>query len=155
MAVRFVLQPKKNPMKGTIKKYAQIAPIVETKTIDDAVRYIEKISAMSSGDIRSVLDGLQDFLIVQLADGHSVRLGDLGSFRPTITSYGVEAGEEFVPEALIKKVNVRFTQSGKMLQMLDKRNVKFRLVEPNAAALDEEEEAEKATTRKKSATTPK
>ena len=132
MAVRFVLQPKKNPMKGTIKKYAQIAPIVETKTIDDAVRYIEKISAMSSGDIKSVLDGLQDYIILQLSDGHSVRLGDLGSFRITITSDGVDMDEtDFDPESLIKKVHVSFAESSKMLQEIKKDRLKFHLVEPN------------------------
>lgn len=132
MAVRYVLRLKKNPQKGTIKKYAQIAQIVETKTIDDAVRYIEKISAMSSGDIRSVLDGLQDFLIVQLADGHSVRLGDLGSFRITLTSKGIDPDEtDFDPESLIDKVHVRFAESGKMLREIKKDRLKFHLVEPN------------------------
>ena len=132
MAVRYVLRLKKNPQKGTIKKYAQIAPIVETKTIDDAVRYIEKISAMSSGDIKSVLDGLQDFLIVQLADGHSVRLGDLGSFRITLTSKGIDPDEtDFDPESLIDKVHVRFAESGKMLREIKKDRLKFHLVEPN------------------------
>ena len=132
MAVRYVLRLKKNPQKGTIKKYAQIAQLVETKTIDDAVRYIEKISAMSSGDIRSVLDGLQDFLIVQLADGHSVRLGDLGSFRITLTSKGIDPDEtDFDPESLIDKVHVRFAESGKMLREIKKDRLKFHLVEPN------------------------
>ena len=146
--------PKKDPQKGTIKTYAQIAP-VDYVDIDDVTKYLVDLSSLSEGEVASVLVLLQKYIIDVLASGRSIRLGDLGSFRPTITSYGVEAGEEFVPEALIKKVNVRFTQSGKMLQMLDKRNVKFRLVEPNAATLDEEEAAEKATTRKKSATTPK
>ena len=119
-------------MKGTIKKYAQIAPIVETKTIDDAVRYIEKISAMSSGDIKSVLDGLQDYIILQLSDGHSVRLGDLGSFRITITSDGVDMDEtDFDPESLIKKVHVRFAESSRMLRDIKKDRLKFHLVEPN------------------------
>ena len=124
--------PKKDPQKGTIKTYAQIAP-VNYVDIDDVTKYLVDLSSLSEGEVASVLVLLQKYIIDVLASGRSVRLGDLGSFRPTLTSYGVEAGEEFVPEALIKKVNVRFTQSGKMLQMLDKRNVKFRLVEPNTS----------------------
>ena len=124
--------PKKDPQKGTIKTYAQIAP-VDYVDIDDVTKYLVDLSSLSEGEVASVLVLLQKYIIDVLASGRSVRLGDLGSFRPTLTSYGVEAGEEFVPEALIKKVNVRFTQSGKMLQMLDKRNVKFRLVEPNTS----------------------
>ena len=154
MAIKYVLKPKKDPQRGTIKTYAQIAPI-DYVDIDEVTKYLVDISSLSEGEVASMLVLLQKYIIDVLASGRSVRLGDLGSFRPTISSYGVEAGEDFDPESLIKKVNVRFTQSGKMLQMLDKRNVKFRLVEPNAAALDEEEEAEKATTRKKPATTPK
>ena len=154
MAIKYILKPKKDPQRGTIKTYAQIAPI-DYVDIDEVTKYLVDISSLSEGEVASMLVLLQKYVIDVLASGRSVRLGDLGSFRPTISSRGVEAGEDFDPESLIKKVNVRFTQSGKMLQMLDKRNVKFRLVEPNAAALDEEEEAEKATTRKKSATTPK
>ena len=132
MAVRYVLRLKKNPQKGTIKKYAQIAQLVETKTIDDAVRYIEKISAMSSGDIKSVLDGLQDYIILQLSDGNTVRLGDLGSFRTTITSDGVDMDEtDFNPESLINGVHVRFSQSARMLREFKKDRLKFHLVEPN------------------------
>ena len=124
--------PKKDPQKGTIKTYAQIAP-VDYVDIDDVTKYLVDLSSLSEGEVASVLVLLQKYIIDVLASGRSVRLGDLGSFRPTISSSGVEAGEEFVPESLIKKVNVRFTQSGKMLQMLDKRNVKFRLVEPNTS----------------------
>ena len=132
MAIKYVLKLKKDPMKGTLKTYAQIAA-VDYVDIDDVTKYLVDLSSLSEGEVASVLVLLQKYIIDVLASGRSVRLGDLGSFRPTLTSYGVEAGEEFVPEALIKKVNVRFTQSGKMLQMLDKRNVKFRLVEPNTS----------------------
>ena len=133
MAIKYILKPKKDPMKGTIKTYAQIAPI-DYVDIDDVTKYLVDLSSLSEGEVASVLVLLQKYIIDVLASGRSVRLGDLGSFRPTIASRGVEAGEEFVPESLIKKVHVRFTQSSKMLQMLDLRNVKFRLVEPNTAA---------------------
>ena len=133
MAIKYILKPKKDPMKGTIKTYAQIAPI-DYVDIDDVTKYLVDLSSLSEGEVASVLVLLQKYIIDVLASGRSVRMGDLGSFRPTIASRGVEAGEEFVPESLIKKVHVRFTQSSKMLQMLDKRNVKFRIVEPNTAA---------------------
>ena len=132
MAIKYILKPKKDPMKGTIKTYAQIAPI-DYVDIDDVTKYLVDLSSLSEGEVASVLVLLQKYIIDVLASGRSVRLGDLGSFRPTIASRGVEAGEEFVPESLIKKVHVRFTQSSKMLQMLDLRNVKFRLVEPNTS----------------------
>ena len=126
------MKPKKDPQKGTIKTYAQIAP-VDYVDIDDVTKYLVDLSSLSEGEVASVLILLQKYVIDVLASGRSVRMGDLGSFRPTIASMGVESVEEVVPESLIKKVNVRFTPSGKMRQMLDTRNVKFRLVEPNTA----------------------
>ena len=139
MAIKFILKPKKDPQKGTIKTYAQIAPI-DYVDIDEVTKYLVDISSLSEGEVASMLVLLQKYIIDVLASGRSVRLGDLGSFRPTIASKGVEAGEEFEPESLIENVRVRFTQSSKMRQMLDKRNVKFRLVEPNSAAADEVKE---------------
>ena len=133
MAIKYVLKLKKDPMKGTLKTYAQIAP-VDYVDIDDVTKYLVDLSSLSEGEVASVLILLQKYVIDVLASGRSVRMGDLGSFRPTIASSGVEAGEEFEPETLIKSVRVRFTPSGKMRQMLDPRNVKFRLVEPNTAA---------------------
>ena len=139
MAIKFILKPKKDTQRGTIKTYAQIAPI-DYVDIDEVTKYLVDISSLSEGEVASVLVLLQKYIIDVLASGRSVRLGDLGSFRPTIASKGVEAGEEFEPESLIENVRVRFTQSSKMRQMLDKRNVKFRLVEPNSAAADEVKE---------------
>ena len=125
--------PKKDPQKGTIKTYAQIAQI-DYVDIDEVTKYLVDLSSLSEGEVASVLVLLQKYIIDVLASGRSVRLGDLGSFSPTIASRGAEAGEEFIPESLIENVRVRFTQSSKMRQMLDKRNVKFRLVEPNPTA---------------------
>ena len=133
MAIKYILKPKKDPQKGTIKTYAQIAQI-DHVDIDEVTKYLVDLSSLSEGEVASVLVLLQKYIIDVLASGRSVRLGDLGSFRPTIASRGAEAGEEFIPESLIENVRVRFTQSSKMRQMLDKRNVKFRLVEPNPTA---------------------
>ncbi|MCI7645820.1 MAG: hypothetical protein MSS47_05845, partial [Bacteroidales bacterium] len=49
-----------------------------------------------------------------LSDGHSVRLGDLGSFRPTLSAYTFDSPEE-VTAAGIKHVRTRFTPGTRLV----------------------------------------
>ncbi len=110
--INYIAQAKKNPQTKTLSYYAQIAPVTPLK-LDDIVRRIEKTCTVSSADIKAVLDALQHEVIESLRAGNSVRLGDLGSFRATLSSSGVEAPEK-VSAALIKSVRVRFTPGAKM-----------------------------------------
>lgn len=110
--INYIAQAKKNPQTRTLSYYAQIAPVTPLK-LDDIVRRIEKTSTVSSSDIKAVLDALQHEVIEALRAGNSVRLGDLGSFRATLSSSGVEAPEN-VSASLIKSVRVRFTPGAKM-----------------------------------------
>lgn len=110
--INYIAQAKKNPQTKTLSYYAQIAPVTPLK-LDDIVRRIEKTSTVSSSDIKAVLDALQHEVIEALRAGNSVRLGDLGSFRATLSSSGVEAPEN-VSASLIKSVRVRFTPGAKM-----------------------------------------
>ena len=110
--INYIAQAKKNPQTKTLSYYAQIAPVTPLK-LDDIVRRIEKTSTVSSADIKAVLDALQHEIVESLRAGNSVRLGDLGSFRATLSSSGVEAPEN-VSASLIKSVRVRFTPGAKM-----------------------------------------
>ena len=110
--INYIAQAKKNPQTKVLSYYAQIAPVTPLK-LDDIVRRIEKTSTVSSADIKAVLDALQHEVIESLRAGNSVRLGDLGSFRATLSSSGVEAPEK-VSAALIKSVRVRFTPGARM-----------------------------------------
>ena len=110
--INYIAQAKKNPQTKVLSYYAQIAPVTPLK-LDDIVRRIEKTSTVSSSDIKAVLDALQHEVIEALRAGNSVRLGDLGSFRATLSSSGVETPEN-VSASLIKSVRVRFTPGAKM-----------------------------------------
>ena len=110
--INYIAQAKKNPQTKTLSYYAQIAPVTPLK-LDDIVRRIEKTCTVSSADIKAVLDALQHEIVESLRAGNSVRLGDLGSFRATLSSSGVEAPEN-VSASLIKSVRVRFTPGAKM-----------------------------------------
>ena len=125
--IKFIIRAKKNPLKrDQVKFYPQMAPGVPVM-LRTIVGRIEKRSGVSSASVKAVLDALQYEILQTLADGNSVRLGDLGSFRLTMHGEGVTTAKEAKEKGanLIKRVNVRFTKSSTMRMALDKRNLIF------------------------------
>ena len=112
--IKYKVVERENPVTRVKTYFAQVAP-VEPVTLEQVVKRIEKSSTVSSADIKAVLDALQFEVIQSLQDGKSVRLGDLGSFRPTISSRSAESAETFLPSN-IKRVRVQFSPSGTMLE---------------------------------------
>lgn len=110
--LKFNVVPRKNPIDKSIKYYAQLAPVTPVNLAKIA-QLIEKRCSVSSSDVKAVLDALEFEIISALQDGKSVRLGDLGSFRPTISSKGTDTPEDFTAD-LIHRVNVRFYPSKTM-----------------------------------------
>lgn len=105
-----------NPVTKEVKYYMAIDDVTHIN-LKEVARRIEKISTVSSADIKGTLDALQYVVQEALLSGQSVRLGDLGSFRPTITSNGVLEMKD-VDTTLIKGVRVRYTPSGALRQAL-------------------------------------
>jgi predicted histone-like DNA-binding protein len=71
-----------------------------------------KEAEMAISQLKKVVIGL-------LLEGHTVQLGELGSFRLTITSEGSKTEQE-VTANKIKKVNVRFTASEELRTAMGK-----------------------------------
>lgn len=117
--------------------YAQVAR-VRPLTLDKIAELIEKRSTVASADIKAVLDALQFEILNALEEGFSVRLGDVGSFRATLTSRSAATEEEFLPSN-IKGIRVRFTPSAKLNEELtpDKVSV-VRMAEAPDPGADEE-----------------
>lgn len=136
--IKYVIQGKKNPLKKTeIKYYPQMAPSTPM-TLAQIVKRVEKRSTVSSADVKAVLDALQYEVIEALENGNSVRLGDLGSFRLTMKSQGVETVAEAKKKGaqLIKKVNVQFTKSTTMRDTLTPQLLYFSIQEDIINASD-------------------
>lgn len=129
--IPYKVQAKKNPKTDRTAWYAQMAD-TQPMTLDEVNDLIEKRSTTSSADVKAVLDSLQFEVFQALRNGKTVRLGDLGSFRPTITSDGAPDRESVTAE-LIRRVRVRFTPSSRLRRLMDKGNVSFRRVAPAAA----------------------
>lgn len=89
---------------------------------------IEKQSTVSLPDIKGVLDALQEVVLEAMADGYSVRLGDLGSFRLTCNASNGADAPELVTTKQVRKFSVRFTPSGAMQQKLGCADARTRSV---------------------------
>lgn len=116
---------RKNPINKEVKYYAQ-ADAVEPITLADITERVEKRSTVSSADAKAVLDALQFEIKEALLDGKSVRLGDIGSFRVTLGSEGVDVPDELTADK-IRIVRVRFSPSSRLRRWLDRTagEVKF------------------------------
>ena len=70
-------------------------------SIDDIAQLIEQISAISVGDVLSVLNTLDKIVATELANGRIVDLGDLGRIRLSIRAKGVPTPEEVKRETIL------------------------------------------------------
>lgn len=68
--------------------------------LDDIAQMVEQISAISTGDVLSVLNTLGKIVATELANGRIVDLGDLGRIRLSLRSKGVAKPEEVKRETI-------------------------------------------------------
>ena len=123
--IHYKIETKKSPRTGTSKYYVQIAPTVPV-TRSAIISQIEKITSLSSSDVKACLDALEYCITEAMKEGKSVRLGDLGSFRPTLSSFGTTERNK-ANSTLIRFVRVRFTMSGQMGLDLQPERLEFAL----------------------------
>ncbi len=76
-------------------------------SIEQLQKLIAKISAISEGDVRSVLMTLSQLVALELAEGRIVSLGDLGRLRVGLRSKGGDSKENFRTQD-IKRVRTIF-----------------------------------------------
>lgn len=130
--IQYVVKEKKNPITGKSKFYPQIAK-TNPVTLNALVGQISYATTVTPADVKAVLDALQQQIIFMLTNGQTIRMGDVGSFRPTITSDGADEKKK-ANANLITKVNVRFTKGSKLRSnfMIGAEAVKF--IGPNETA---------------------
>lgn len=128
--IKYNVIPRKNPINKEVKYYAQMAPVTPV-TLGDVAEAIASNCTVTLHDCKAVLSALQEQIALQLRNGNSVRLGDLGSFHPVVKSSGALSADEF-STAHIKGLKVCFNMSSQMRYMLSKQNpsVTFQLIKP-------------------------
>ena len=70
-----------------------------------------KISAVSEGDVRSIINTVTGLVITGLKQGRAISLGELGRFRISLSSKAAKEGEEFTVEN-IRRARVLFLPGG-------------------------------------------
>ena len=102
---------------GGTKKYYASAQTTGNLDIEELTEQIERISTVSGADIRAVLYGIVDVVPKLLSNGNIVQIGDLGSFRISISSEASEAAAD-VTAAKVKKAKILFRPGKKFSTML-------------------------------------
>ena len=96
-------------------------PQLVTPVADDHMHIIERIEkkcTLASADVKAVVDALEVEIIDSLRQGRSVRLGDLGSFRPTLRCAAGVTEATLVGVGQIKRVHVVFHPSSRIRRAL-------------------------------------
>ncbi|MBQ2363616.1 MAG: HU family DNA-binding protein [Bacteroidaceae bacterium] len=135
--IKYNIIPRKNPINKEVKYYAQMAPVTPV-TLNSIAEAIASNCTVTLHDCKAVLSALQEQIALNLRQGNSVRLGDLGSFHSVIKSSGALSADEF-STSHIKGLKVCFCMSSPMRYMLSKQNpsVTFQVMRPEE---DEEDE---------------
>lgn len=98
---------------GKVKTYA----MAKARGYSDMERLCELVSmrsAMSSADVKSILDSLNWAIGFELKVGNIVQVGEFGNFRLSLSSEGTEKEEDFSGH-MIKKSRIIFSP-GKSLR---------------------------------------
>jgi predicted histone-like DNA-binding protein len=111
-----------NPQKREEEKWYANAVNAGRFTVKDFAKEIAGRSSLTRGDIENVLNNFLDELPTFLKVGMSIKLGDFGTVRLTLSSEGTALPEEF-NASKIKGVKVVFTPSAELKRQLE--NITF------------------------------
>ncbi len=119
--IKYRIVPRRNPILKETLYQAVVAP-VSPLTLAEVAQLISTQCTMTVHDVKAVLSALQYQMAALLAEGHSIRLGDLGSFCPTLCSKATTDPTAFSAKNVLR-VGVRFTPSAALRQRFDIDNV--------------------------------
>ncbi len=126
-----IVQGKKNPIDKTVKYYIQAAPTVPV-TFERIAKNISDRCTVTEPDVLAVLNALQTEIVTAVQNGQSVRLGQIGSFRATLTSRGVSDKNNADVAVLVRAVRVRFTMGSRLRAAMSLSNSDMKFVKKNS-----------------------
>lgn len=103
-----VLRPSEPGNKESEKKYYAMSKSTGVADLKYMVKFIAARSAMSSADVKAVLDSLNWIMDLELQEGKIVQLGELGNFRISVSSEGVTDKSKFTA-SMIRPPRLLFT----------------------------------------------
>ena len=116
--VSYIVVPRKNPMhKEEEPKFYMKAHATEYIGVTEISKRIEKECTVTRADVMAVLTALEDVIADAISQGQVVRLGELGSFKLSISSKGVE-DEKNVNGSLVTRERILFRPGSVILKAL-------------------------------------
>ncbi len=103
---------------GGVKKYYASGQASGEITLSSMGKRIEQMCTVNGADVRAVIYAMLEVMILEMADGKIIRLGELGSLRVNISSEGMEK-EEDVKASVIRSAKVVFTPGKDLKNMLE------------------------------------
>ena len=109
---KYKLVKKSNPQnKGAEKKWYAIPVSEDPQSIKAMARAATENTSTSPMEMQTAIDLLGNYTIKQLQQGHTVRVGDLGTIRIMFKSEGVADINDFNAGSMIKNPRLLFTPS--------------------------------------------
>mgnify|MGYP002640038371 CR=1 FL=1 len=122
--IKFKIMERVNPQAPLDpRKYYAFIKNQGVVNLRQLAKRISRESTVSMMDTMAVLEGLLQDIPDLLAEGNIVKLGELGTFRTTISSEGVDVADDF-NITNIKGLNLVFRAGSEFRDQLN--NVKFR-----------------------------
>lgn len=118
MAVKLKKIQKKNPLHLNIVKWYLTQEKTGTVGMNEIAKEIEGRSALSIGDVQSVLSNMVEIMPLFLKLGQTIKLEGFGTFRITVQSDGTDTAEE-LNAGHIKGVKLVFQPSMELKRSLE------------------------------------
>jgi predicted histone-like DNA-binding protein len=120
-----------------LKYYGRVVTLERTDT-DRLCKLICARSTVSPADVKAVIESLAWVLDFELSAGHSVKLGEVGSFRMSLASEGTEEEQDFTAHNILK-ARIIFTPSNRLRKTT--REAKFEpYLKPDVVEIEVEKE---------------
>lgn len=118
MSIKFKSVQRVNPQDTQApKKFYAKTTGASITDLSEIAELVAMNTSMSKPDCYAVLMGLETFVIRELSQGRNVRLGELGTYKISLSAEGKETDEEVVSTS-IKKARINFTPGKGLKKML-------------------------------------
>lgn len=116
---------KKNVITQKLMYYPcikQQGAAVPTKLL---MKDIERMCTLTEADVHSFAEALRKVLSDALVDGHSVHLGTLGLFWPTMAAVKGQVSADNVDDEVVKKLRCRFRPAPSLKARIARKDLNF------------------------------
>lgn len=118
MSIRLSKIAKTNPLDRTKSKYYLVQSKRGTIKLEDFAKEIVARSALTLGDVQSVLSNLVEILPLFISLGQTIHLEGFGTFRLTVKSSGTDTPEELTAHN-VKSTKIVFLPSTNLKRSLE------------------------------------